>query len=116
MGLRPQTFYGIADLSIGLAAYMPDHDASSYTLITRVFDGQTEGLTKDDIIDYITLYCLTNTGISSACLYCETFQLRQAFSIREVSHASCRERFSMKSTSSEKQGIRDILNSFLSQS
>jgi len=41
----------------------------SYHLIARVFDGGTEGLTRDDILDNITLYWLTNTGVSSARLY-----------------------------------------------
>ena len=50
---------------------MLDHDARSYELIARVFDGQTEGLTRDDILDNITLYWLTNTAISSARLYWE---------------------------------------------
>jgi hypothetical protein len=40
MGLRPQTLYGIADSPVGLAAYFLDHDARSYELIARVFDGQ----------------------------------------------------------------------------
>ena len=69
MGNRPQTLYGIADSPIGLAAWILDHDISSYELIARVFDGQSEGLTRDDILDNITLYWLTNTAISSARLY-----------------------------------------------
>ena len=71
MGNRPQTLYGIADSPIGLAAWMLDHDARSYELIARVFDGKTEGLTRDDVLDNITLYWLTNTGVSSARLYWE---------------------------------------------
>src|SRR4030095_15570371 len=71
MGLRPQTLYGIEDSPIGLAAWMLDHDARSYAMITRVFDGQTEGLTRDDVLDNISLYWLTNTGVSSARLYWE---------------------------------------------
>jgi len=78
MGLRPQTLYGIDDSPIGLAGWMLDHDLRSYELITRVFDGQKEGLTKDDILDNITLYWVTNTGVSSARLYWETFQLPKA--------------------------------------
>ena len=50
---------------------MLDHDALSYQLIARVFDGQKEGLTRDDVLDNITLYWLTNTGVSSARLYWE---------------------------------------------
>ena len=68
---RPQTLYGIADSPVGLAAWILDHDARSYELIARVFDGQPEGLTRDDILDNITLYWLTNTAVSSARLYWE---------------------------------------------
>ncbi|HVG31851.1 MAG TPA: epoxide hydrolase [Pyrinomonadaceae bacterium] len=71
MGLRPQTLYGIADSPIGLAAYFLDHDARSYELIARVFDGQSEGLTRDDILDNITITWLTNTALSGARLYWE---------------------------------------------
>ena len=71
MANRPQTFYGIADSPIGLAAWILDHDARSYELIVRVFDGKTEGLTRNDILDNITLYWLTNTAVSSARLYWE---------------------------------------------
>jgi len=71
MAGRPQTLYGIADSPIGLAAWILDHDAASEALIARVFDGQAEGLTKDDILENITLYWLTNTAISSARLYWE---------------------------------------------
>jgi pimeloyl-ACP methyl ester carboxylesterase len=69
MNNRPQTLYGIVDSPIGLAAWMCDHDARSQEMIARVFDGKTEGLTKDDVLDNITLYWLTNTAISSARLY-----------------------------------------------
>ena len=72
MANRPQTLYGIADSPVGLAAWMLDHDARSYALIARVFDGQPEGLTRDDILDNITLYWLTNTAVSSARLYWES--------------------------------------------
>jgi pimeloyl-ACP methyl ester carboxylesterase len=68
---RPQTLYAIADSPVGLAAWMLDHDDRSYALIARVFDGQTEGLTRDDVLDNITLYWLTNTAVSSARLYWE---------------------------------------------
>jgi pimeloyl-ACP methyl ester carboxylesterase len=68
---RPQTLYGIEDSPVGLAAWILDHDASSEVLISRVFDGHSEGLTRDDILDNITLYWLTNTAISSARLYWE---------------------------------------------
>jgi pimeloyl-ACP methyl ester carboxylesterase len=68
---RPQTLYGIEDSPVGLAAWILDHDASSQALIARVFDGQSEGLTRDDILDNITLYWLTGTAVSSARLYWE---------------------------------------------
>jgi pimeloyl-ACP methyl ester carboxylesterase len=71
MAGRPQTLYGIEDSPVGLAAWMLDHDARSYELIARVFNGQSEGLTRDDILDNITLYWLTNTAVSSARLYWE---------------------------------------------
>jgi pimeloyl-ACP methyl ester carboxylesterase len=71
MGNRPQTLYGIEDSPVGLAAWILDHDIRSYELIARVFDGQAEGLTQDDVLDNITLYWLTNTGVSSARLYWE---------------------------------------------
>jgi pimeloyl-ACP methyl ester carboxylesterase len=71
MALRPQTIYGMADSPIGLAAWLLDHDARSYDLITRVFAGQREGLTRDDILDNVTLYWLTNTTVSSARIYWE---------------------------------------------
>jgi pimeloyl-ACP methyl ester carboxylesterase len=73
MGLRPQTLYGIVDSPVGLAAYFLDHDAASYELISRVFQGQTEGLTRDDILDNITITWLTNTALSGARLYWEYF-------------------------------------------
>jgi pimeloyl-ACP methyl ester carboxylesterase len=75
MNNRPQTLYGIVDSPIGLAAWMLDHDIKSYELIARVFDGKTEGLTRDDILDNVTLYWLTNTAISSGRLYWDTRQL-----------------------------------------
>ena len=71
MGLRPQTLYGIADSPVGLAAYFLDHDAWSYALISRVFAGESAGLTRDDILDNITITWLTNTAISGARLYWE---------------------------------------------
>jgi len=84
MGLRPQTLYGIADSPVGLAAYFLDHDARSYALIARVFDGKPEGLTRDDILDNITLTWLTNTALSGARLYWE-FWGKGYFDVRGVS-------------------------------
>jgi pimeloyl-ACP methyl ester carboxylesterase len=86
MGLRPQTLYAIADSPVGLAAYFLDHDARSYELIARVFNGQSEGLTRDDILDNITLTWLTNTALSGARLYWEN-KLASFFSVKGVSAA-----------------------------
>jgi pimeloyl-ACP methyl ester carboxylesterase len=72
MANRPQTLYALADSPVGLAAWMLDHDIASYRLIARVFAGQSEGLTRDDILDNVTLYWLTNTAVSSARLYWES--------------------------------------------
>jgi pimeloyl-ACP methyl ester carboxylesterase len=71
MNNRPQTLYAIGDSPVGLAAWILDHDAASEALMARVFAGQSEGLTRDDILDNITLYWLTNTAVSSARLYWE---------------------------------------------
>jgi pimeloyl-ACP methyl ester carboxylesterase len=72
MAGRPQTLYALADSPVGLAAWMLDHDARSMALMSRVFDGQPEGLTRDDILDNVTFYWLTNTAVSSARLYWES--------------------------------------------
>jgi pimeloyl-ACP methyl ester carboxylesterase len=71
MANRPQTLYGLEDSPAGLAAWILDHDIRSYELIARVFDGKAEGLTREDIVDNITLYWLTKTAVSSARLYWE---------------------------------------------
>jgi pimeloyl-ACP methyl ester carboxylesterase len=71
MGLRPQTLYGIADSPVGLAAWILDHDPVSLQLISRSFDGVPEGLTRDDVLDNITHFWLTNTGVSSGRLFWE---------------------------------------------
>jgi pimeloyl-ACP methyl ester carboxylesterase len=72
MSNRPQTLYALADSPVGLAAWILDHDIRSYRLIERVFAGEAAGLTRDDIVDNITLYWLTNTAVSSARLYHES--------------------------------------------
>jgi pimeloyl-ACP methyl ester carboxylesterase len=72
MGLRPQTLYGLADSPAALAAWFLDHDARSYALIARAFDGHPGGLTRDDVLDNITLCWLTNTGISASRLFWES--------------------------------------------
>ncbi|MFL6755136.1 MAG: epoxide hydrolase family protein [Sphingomicrobium sp.] len=71
MGNRPQTLYAIEDSPVGLAAWIIDHDIWTYGQIARVFDGEQLGLTRDDIVDNITLYWLTRTGVSSSRLYWE---------------------------------------------
>ena len=85
MGLRPQTLYGIADSPVGLAAYFLDHDAWSYAMIARVFNGVTEGLTRDDVLDNVTITWLTNTALSAARLYWENFGKLGYFSVKGVS-------------------------------
>ena len=72
MGLRPQTLYGIVDSPIGLAAWMLDHDEASYQLIARAFAGNPGGLSRDDVLDNVTHYWLTNSGISASRLYWES--------------------------------------------
>jgi pimeloyl-ACP methyl ester carboxylesterase len=74
MLLHPQTLYGIADSPAGLAAWMVDHDAQSYQDITSAFVDRSPvgNLTRDEVLDNITLTWLTNTGVSSARLYHES--------------------------------------------
>ncbi len=74
MALRPQTLYGLEDSPAGLAAWILDHDAGSYAMIARAIAGQPEGLSKDDLLDNITLYWLTKTAVSSARLYWDASQ------------------------------------------
>jgi pimeloyl-ACP methyl ester carboxylesterase len=74
MGTHPQALYGIADSPVGLAAWMIDHDLASMEGISRVFDGDPDGrfgLSRDDVLDNVTLYWLTNTGVSSGRIYAE---------------------------------------------
>jgi pimeloyl-ACP methyl ester carboxylesterase len=85
MGLRPQTLYGIADSPVGLAAYFLDHDAWSYALISRVFSGEAAGLTRDDILDNLTITWLTNTALSGARLYWENWGKLGYFNVKGVS-------------------------------
>jgi pimeloyl-ACP methyl ester carboxylesterase len=85
MGLRPQTLYGIADSPVGLAAYFLDLPAGVYELIARVFKGESEGLTRDDILDNITMAWLTNTALSGARLYWENWGKIGFFNAKGVS-------------------------------
>jgi pimeloyl-ACP methyl ester carboxylesterase len=71
MGTRPQSLTGLVDSPVGLAAFMIDHDWKSHALIARAFAGVNEGLTRDDVLDNITLFWLTSTAISAARLYWE---------------------------------------------
>ncbi len=75
MSTRPQTLYGLADSPIDLAAFMLDHgDGSGQPgLVEQVLQGHPPGeVTRDDLLDNITLYWLTNTGVSAARLYWES--------------------------------------------
>jgi pimeloyl-ACP methyl ester carboxylesterase len=70
MGLRPQTLYGLADSPVALAAWMLDHDARSYEDIARAVAGDpVDNLTRDEVLDNITLTWVTNMGVSSGRLY-----------------------------------------------
>ena len=71
MANRPQTLYALNDSPIGLAAWILDHDKDSYEMIAPAFAGNPGGLSRDDVLDNITMYWLTKTGISSARLYWE---------------------------------------------
>jgi pimeloyl-ACP methyl ester carboxylesterase len=71
LGTHPQSLTGLADSPVGLAAFLLDHDLLSYKMIARAFDGQPTGLTRDDVLDNVTLFWLTNTGVSSGRLYWE---------------------------------------------
>jgi hypothetical protein len=80
MSTRPQTLYGLADSPVGLAAWILDHGDGygqpapvvTSAVLGRTVDGHPAGdLTRDDVLDNITLYWLTNTAISAARLYWE---------------------------------------------
>jgi hypothetical protein len=120
MGLRPQTLYGIADSPVGLAAYLLDHDARSLELISRAFDGHPGGLTRDDILDNITLTWLTNTAISSARLYWDRLAAQNEFaffSVKGVSIPVARASFLMSFIQLRGVGqSRRIPNSFITTS
>ena len=97
MGSRPQTLYGMADSPVGLAAFFLDHDARSLELIARAFDGQPEGLTRDDVLDNITLTWLTNTAVSAApSLLGEQVRLLRR---QGRHHPGCRERLPRRALS-----------------
>jgi pimeloyl-ACP methyl ester carboxylesterase len=73
MTAHPQSLYGVADSPIGVAAWLIDHDPASMRLIARAFDGESTGLSRDDVLDNATLFWLTNTTISASRLYWEGF-------------------------------------------
>jgi pimeloyl-ACP methyl ester carboxylesterase len=86
LGTRPQTMYALNDSPVGLAAFMLDHDPTSYELIARGFvDGDEGGLTRDDFLDNITLFWLTNTGVSAAKRFWEFLGYGSFASVRNVS-------------------------------
>jgi pimeloyl-ACP methyl ester carboxylesterase len=70
-GTRPQTIgYSLADTPVGLAAWLLDHDATTYQHLARLFAGHPYGaITRDDVLDNTSLYWLTNTATSAARLY-----------------------------------------------
>ena len=69
---QPQTLYGVADSPVGLAAWLINHDEASYFDIADAFAGHPVGnLTRDEVLDNVTFYWLTNTGVSSGRLYWE---------------------------------------------
>jgi pimeloyl-ACP methyl ester carboxylesterase len=86
LGTRPQTMYGLNDSPVGLAAYLLDHDPISYAkLISPAFvDGVEGGLSRDDILDNITMFWLTNTGVSSSKLYWEYLKYGSFAGVRNV--------------------------------
>lgn len=79
MGTRPQTLTGLVDSPIGLAAFMLDHDWKSLDMISRSFAGVKEGLTRDDVLDNISLFWFTNCGVSASRIYWENAQAGHSF-------------------------------------
>jgi pimeloyl-ACP methyl ester carboxylesterase len=85
LGTRPQTMYALNDSPVGLAAFLLDHDPKSYELIARGFvDGVEGGLTRDDILDNISMFWLTNTGVSSSKSFWEYFKYGSFANVRGV--------------------------------
>jgi pimeloyl-ACP methyl ester carboxylesterase len=85
LGTRPQTMYGLNDSPVGLAAFQLDHDPKSYELIARAFvDGVEGGLTRDDILDNVTMFWLTNTGVSSSKAFWEYLGYGSFANVRNV--------------------------------
>jgi pimeloyl-ACP methyl ester carboxylesterase len=85
LGTRPQTMYALNDSPVGLAAFQLDHDPKSYELIARAFvDGVEGGLTRDDILDNVTLFWLTNTGVSSSKAFWEYLGYGSFANVRNI--------------------------------
>jgi pimeloyl-ACP methyl ester carboxylesterase len=85
LGTRPQTMYGLNDSPVGLAAMLLDHDPKSYELIARGFvDGVEGGLTRDDFLDNVSMFWLTNTGVSSSKSFWEYFKYGSFARVRGV--------------------------------
>ena len=86
MGTRPQTIgYALTAAPAGLASFLIDHDSKSLELIANAFAGQPGGLSRDDILDNITLYWLTDTGASSSRIYWEAGRSASGLSVGDVS-------------------------------
>jgi pimeloyl-ACP methyl ester carboxylesterase len=85
LGTRPQSMYGLNDSPVGLAAILLDHDPTSYELIARGFvDGVEGGLTRDDFLDNVSMFWLTNTGVSSSKSFWEYFKYGSFARVRGV--------------------------------
>jgi pimeloyl-ACP methyl ester carboxylesterase len=79
MGTRPQTLTGLEDSPVGLAAFMIDHDWKSLALISRSFAGVKEGLTREDVIDNISHFWFTKSGVSASRMYWEAIKAGISF-------------------------------------
>jgi pimeloyl-ACP methyl ester carboxylesterase len=71
MASRPQTLTGLTDSPVFLATYVLDHDPASLAMISRSFDGVPEGITRDDFLDNVTHFWLTNSGVSAGRIYAD---------------------------------------------
>ena len=108
MGTRPQTLLATADSPVGLATIFLDHDQPSLAMISRVFAGKSEGLTRDDVLDNITLTWLTNTAVSGYRIYWENKY--GFFSPQGVKDSGCRERFSRRTLSGSPELGRESIS------
>ena len=107
MGNRPQTMYGLADSPVQLAAWMLDHDALSLEDIAKAFDGSpVDSLTRDEVLDNITMTWLTNTGVSSGRIYWEN--TLSFFDVKGVTVPAAVSVFPASSTSAPKLGTEGL--------